>query len=235
MARSTRWLIGIATGLLLAVPLGTVEARTFSIRFESNFAGTALTTDIDLYPTGAPDGVKAVWSTDNEIDTSGITISTSQAMVEVLPQGATPACPGGVFIVDITDPNNKKGFGVSTTTFPNGDQTYNQIFTRTQCNDAQGGFTGSQTGKILGGTGQYAGASGTFTQRFAGLTWVADPNVKQGFFPSVAPRRERSSCPDQYCSEIKTSLHNGRVRRSYDAQYTRGPQPVDRLAAGYLF
>lgn len=182
MTRSTRWLLGIATGLLLAAPLGTVEARRFPKSFESSFAGTALTTDIDLYPTGAPDGVKAAWSTAQDTNTSANLQVTSQSVVEVIPQGPTQACPGGVFIIDVTDPNNLKGFGVITSTYPNGDQLYSRLLIRTQCNDAQGLFTGSQTGQFLGGTGKYAGASGTFTQKFVGFPWVADQTVKQGFF-----------------------------------------------------
>ncbi len=183
MIRNTRWVVSILTGLLLATSFSKVEARPVRIPFEAVFGGTSLTIDMDLFPVGAPDGTKAAQST---LSINGILgllgPLTSQAVVETIPQAPTQACPGGVFIIDITNPNNPKGFGVSTSTFPNGDQLYGRTLTRTQCNNTQGGFTGFDTAEILGGTGQFAEASGTVTLTYEGFTWVFDNNVKQGFF-----------------------------------------------------
>jgi hypothetical protein len=49
--------------------------------------------------------------------------------------------------------------------------------------DSVGGFTGSETGVILGGTGRFVGASGTFEQSFTGFYQAFDPNANpaQGF------------------------------------------------------
>lgn len=182
MMRNTRGVIGLLTGLLLIIPFSKVEAGQVRIPFESVFGGTSLTTDMDLFPVGAPDGTKAAQSMLTINGTLGLLgPRTSQTVAETLPQGPTEACPGGVFIIDVTDPNNPKGFAVSTSTLPNSDQLYSRALTRHLCSQTNGRFSGVDTGEILGGTGQFAGASGTFVTRYRGFTWVFDNDVKQGF------------------------------------------------------
>ena len=94
--------------------------------------------------------------------------------------GRTQACPGGVYIIDA---QNGIGFGTGTATWPNGDQLYSQIVTRTQCFDTAGRFTSTDTVRIVGGTGKFAGASGTFEQSFSGFFQYFDANANpaQGF------------------------------------------------------
>jgi len=107
---------------------------------------------------------------------------TSQGVVEEVPTGPTTDCPGGVFIIDqVTDPAHPQGFAALTDTYPNGDQAYSVILTRTECFDVNGGFKGSSTGIILGGTGKFAGISGTFEQSYTGFFQVFDPTANQGF------------------------------------------------------
>lgn len=173
------WAIGIAIGFVLAVGIGSAEAR--KIKFKNRFAGTFLSTRIDLYPIGNPDGVVASWST---LEVKGkLGKRTNQGVSEVVPTGATAECPGGVFIIDKTDPDpqNRVGFGTSTSTFPNGDQIYSRTLTRTLCSDGAGGFTGTTTFEILGGTGKFAGAQGTAESSSAGSFLVFDPTANQGF------------------------------------------------------
>jgi hypothetical protein len=85
-----------------------------------------------------------------------------------------------VFIIDAA---NGKGFGTNTATFPNGDQIYSQILTSTQCGLGGGRFTGTQTFEIVGGTGQFEGASGITEQHFTTFYQVYDHNAvpPQGF------------------------------------------------------
>jgi hypothetical protein len=175
MFNRTAWLIGVTTGLLLTVGLESAHARQRS--FKGTFSGTFLDTRIDLFPTGTPDGIPASWGTSEVEGTLGK--ARSQGVAETVPTGETEACPGGVFVIDAQN----GGFGAITTTFGNGDQTYNQISTRTVCANAVGGFTVSDTGVIVNGTGKFAGASGTFEQSYTGFYQAYDPhaNPAQGF------------------------------------------------------
>jgi hypothetical protein len=79
--------------------------------------------------------------------------------------------------------NAQNGFGTYTETFPNGDQLYVQVLTRTVCSDSVGGFTGSTTISIVGGTGKFAGASENGENSFVGFFQVVDTNAvpPQGF------------------------------------------------------
>src|SRR5262245_22833140 len=116
-------ILGIATGLLLAVSFGNANAEHIRSN-NGTAAGTSLGTRIDLND----DDVPANWSTAEVSGTLGK--RTGQGVVEVVFNGVTPECPSGVFIVD---KQNGIGFGSNTGTFPNGDQLYSQLLTRTQC------------------------------------------------------------------------------------------------------
>lgn len=159
-------LTGIAAGLLFTCSVSHANAR--QIHFKGEFAGTFLGTRIDLND----DGIAASWATAVANGTLGK--HTSQAVVEVVPAGPTSECPGGVFIIDA---QNGIGFGINTGTFPNGDQVYTRILTRSQCRLDGGRFTGSDTVSFVGGTGKFAGASGTFEQHFTGFFEAFDPNA----------------------------------------------------------
>jgi len=176
MKQRQGWIIGAALGCLLVAGTGRVEAK--EIRNNGTFAGTFLGTRMDLFPLGNPDGMAAGWST-AEL-TGKLGKRTSQSVGEVVPTGPTPECPGGVFIIDA---QNGIGFGTTTQTWPNGDQIYGQSVTRTQCSDTVGRFTGTDTARIVGGTGKFAGASGTVEQSFSGFFQYFDANASpaQGF------------------------------------------------------
>jgi len=165
--------------LALSVLVGGVVGETQADdtkEVEGTFAGTFLGTRIDLFPTGNPDGFVAGWSTSAVKDDFGK--STIQAVVERVPTGPTPACPGGVFVIDAAN----GGFATFTQTFPNAeDQIYYQVLTSTFCSDGAGGFTGEDTGIIVGGAGEFAGVSGTTENTFSGLVQAFDPAAAQGF------------------------------------------------------
>ena len=177
MLSRTAWLVGVSTGLLLTVGLDSADAKERS--FNGTFSGTFLGTRINLFPTGAPDQSTAGWST--AVVDSNLGKSSSQGVAEEVPTGATTACPGGVFVIDA---EHGVGFGtITNTSMKDGDQTYSEIRTRTVCADTTGGFTSTDTGVIRGGTGKFAGASGTFEQSYTGFFQVYDPNADpaQGF------------------------------------------------------
>lgn len=167
------WIIGAALEILLVAGLSWVEAE--EIPYKGTFSGTALGTRMDVFPLGNPDGVAAVLST-AEV-TGNLGKRTSQGVTEAVPTGPTAECPGGVFIIDAP---NGIGFGTGTGTWPNGDQLYSQIVTRTHCLDTAGRFTGTDTGRIVGGTGKFAGASGTVEQSYTGFAQYFDANANPG-------------------------------------------------------
>lgn len=176
MTQQQGWLIGVAIGLFLVAGINQVEAKDIPLKGTS--AGTFLGTQMDLFPLGNPDGVAAGWST-AEV-TGNLGKRTNQSVVERVPTGPTQACPGGVFIIDA---QNGIGFGTGTGTWPDGDQLYSQIVRSTQCYDTAGRFTVTETARIVGGTGKFAGASGTVEQTGTGFFQYFDPNAKppQGF------------------------------------------------------
>ncbi len=158
------WIIGAAIGILLVTGMGRVEAK--EIPLKGKFAGTSLHSRIDRNDDGLP----ANWSTGVTTGTLGKRIF--QSLYEFVPTGPTAACPGGVFIIDA-----QNGLGTFTETFPNGDQYYARVLTATSCFDTVGGYTGSTTISIVGGTGKFAGASGNVENSFAGFFQTGDANA----------------------------------------------------------
>jgi hypothetical protein len=137
---------------------------------DGKFGGTYLSTRIDVMDKG--DGVIASWSTAEVSGTLGK--RTAQSVIEPKFTGVTAACPGGVFVIDAA---NKIGFGTSTATFPNGDQIYSRILTRTQCGLGGGKFTADDVQEILGGTGKFEGALGTAELHSTTVCQASDPNA----------------------------------------------------------
>jgi len=170
-------IIGVAIGLLLACSFGAANAdhpnAGHTLHLKGQFAGTFLGTRIDLIDDGSP----ASWST-AEVSDNTLGKRTSQGVSEVVPTGATSECPGGVFIVDA-----QHGYGTNTSTFPNGDQIFSQLLTRTTCGLGGGIYTSSDTFTIVYGTGKFEGASGTGEQHYTSVFQVFDPNAAppQGF------------------------------------------------------
>lgn len=144
-------ILGVAIGLLMTVSVGSASAE-HTRRNNGKLAGTFLSTRMDLND----DGILATWST--SVNTGTLGKRTVQGISESVPTGVTPECPGGVSIIDTAD---GIGFSTATATFPDGDQLYGRIRTRTQCGLGGGRFETNETVEILGGTGKFEGASGT--------------------------------------------------------------------------
>jgi hypothetical protein len=177
MKQRQGWIIGAAIGYLLIAGLGRVKAKELPLK--GNFAGTFLSARIDRND----DGLAAGWETG--VLTGNPGKRTYQGLSEAVPTGPTAECPGGVFIIDA---QNGKGFGAYTETYPNGDQLYGRVLTRTFCSNGVGGFTGSSTFSIIGGTGKFAGASRNGENSFVGFHQAFDANAShpRGLAPLVA-------------------------------------------------
>ncbi len=64
------------------------------------------------------------------------------------------------------------------------DQLFSQLTSRVACVDpATGAFSSHDTGIIVGGTGKFAGATGSFVNDYTGSFLVFDPDLasNQGF------------------------------------------------------
>jgi hypothetical protein len=152
MNNSKRWIIVTTIGLLIC--RFSIAKAEHTRPNNGKFGGTYLSTRIDVVDKG--DGVIASWSTAEVSGTLGK--RTAQSVIEPKFTGVTAACPGGVFIIDAV---NKIGFGTITHTFPNGDQIYSRILTRTQCGLGGGKFETNDVTEAVGGTGKFEGVTGT--------------------------------------------------------------------------
>jgi len=153
-----------AVGLFLIAWQQDAHAKT--VNFESTFSGS---------------GVSAFFSFDG-VNLAGQSIAggeqkpggrfTLEAIGQDAPDGKTCTVPGGT-------PNAGTEFtlvGEATVLRfePTGDLLYNHDTSRTTCIDFSSGtppfpFVGSASGVIIGGTGKYAGASGSHTVRSSGV------------------------------------------------------------------
>lgn len=156
----------VMIGLLGSAPAAVIETS-------ATFGGTSQsTTQIDLNDDGLQAGISSA-----EVQGAMLGRHTCTAVTEEVATDPTDACPGGVFIIDA---ENNMGYSTRICTFPNGDQIFSRILTRTDCTDLEGGFAGEDTGEITGGTGQFVGATGTFAQTFSGFFQVFDEISNQG-------------------------------------------------------
>jgi len=177
MFRRTAWIIGVIAGFLFIVGLQSADAEH---RGHRHIRSTSGGTYLDL-PNFSPNGGTAIWATGQGSNTLGTYIS--QGVSQPVYQGEDPKCPGGLLIIDA---QGGSGFGFSTETYSNGDQIYYQVRTRTECLDDQNGFTGSDTGDIVGGTGRFAGVSGTYESSFAGVRQFLNTPQEFGSFTGEA-------------------------------------------------
>ena len=169
MKKSQGSIIVITTGLLLTFSFNGANAEHPRSN-NGTFGGTYLSTRIDLVDEG--DGLAATWSTAEVTGTLGK--RTIQSIAEPKFTGVTGACPGGVFVIDA---QNGIGFGRNTNTFPNGDQYYARILTRTQCGLGGGKFEIDDITEIIGGTGKFEGASGTVEVHSVSICQASDGNA----------------------------------------------------------
>lgn len=167
MFNRTGWIIGVIAGLFLIVGFHSAAAEHRGHRhIKFTFGGTYL-----ILPPLSSDGVAANWFTSEMSGTLGT--YSSQGVNKSVSMVPSNECPGGVLVIDELN----GGFGVMTGTFANGDLIYSQISTRIECLDGKGGFTGSDTGVFVGGTGKFAGVSGTYELSWSGVAQFSDPKA----------------------------------------------------------
>lgn len=142
-------------------------------------AGTFLTSRIDANYDLAP----ASWCT-SQIKGGQQGSSILQCVNEDVFAGVTSECPGGLWVVDPA----YGGTGVAVRTFPNAtDQIFVTLTERRLCADLKGHFTdGNDRGVIVGGTGKFAGAAGTYEWNYTGQVLYGDPAAQpEQFFGSL--------------------------------------------------
>jgi len=159
--------LGINAGLAGNVMASDTKMKALA------FAGTFLSTRMDIAGDRGPDGSPAGWYTVQvEKGKKRGKASTLQGIVEDVPMGATAECPGGLYIVDSV---NGLGGGSGTRTFLNGkDQIYTSHTERELCSDETGGLSGVDGGLIVGGTGKYEGITGTWSLKHTGIIQYSD-------------------------------------------------------------
>jgi len=166
MINDLRKKTAIATGIVGLALAPAVHAK--EIVEQVNAAGTFLTSRIDANG----DTSASSWCT-LQISGKKDSQSMQQCINEDVFAGFTAECPGGVFVVDAA---NGVGAGTGVRTFSNGDQLFVALTNRYLCADDQGNLTGGEdSGVILGGTGAYEGATGTYEYTYTGRIMYADP------------------------------------------------------------
>ena len=163
------WTIGLACSFVIALASGRAEAR--DIRIKGDLAGTCLSTRIDLNNDGVPAG----WST--WVEQSNLGQSSAQSVIEAVLVPPTGACPAGHLETGVV-----AGGSAVNTFLHTRDQLFNQVTSRILCIDlVTGAFSAHSLATITGGTGKFAGATGSIEYRFTGLTFLADPASNQSF------------------------------------------------------
>lgn len=161
--------------LLLVGVVGQAEAKDIKTKdIEGSFAGTFLTTRIDLNN----DNILAGWSTAVVKGTLGE--SSSQGVVERVPVASPGVCAAGQVEFALVEGR------VVGTNLKTRDQAFSQLTSSTFCFDpATGDFSGHDTGIFTGGTGEFEGATGEFEQSYTGSTLLGDgdPASNQSFGP----------------------------------------------------
>jgi hypothetical protein len=176
MQRKSALGIIILAGLLLLA--ARKDARANTVNFKGTFSGSTTTTFFSF------DGVNLAGqgSAAGEQTPGGRFIL--QSIGEDAPDGKSCTVPGGI-------PNAGTEFtlvGEATVLRfePTGDLLYNHDTSRTTCIDFSSGsppfpFVGSSSGVITGGTGKYAGASGSHTVSSSGVV-LSLPSAGFGAF-----------------------------------------------------
>lgn len=167
------WIIGVVMGFLLVAGINRAEAQ--ELRIKGEFAGTGLTTRIDLNNDGrlAHGGT---W-----VEKSNLGESSAQYVIEdVVVNPPTGACPAGQLETALMA-------GSTVNTFlKTRDQLFVELTSRIFCVDlVTGAFSGHTIAVITGGAGKFAGATGSLDYRFTGSTLLADfdPASNQVFGP----------------------------------------------------
>ena len=165
------WTIGLACSFVIALASGRAEARDTHIKGDN--AGTFLSTRIDLNNDGDL-ALGGTW-----VEKSNLGQSSAQAVIEGVAVPPTGACPA-----DQVETALVAGSVVNTFLHTR-DQLFIQFTSRMACIDPVTGVaSGHVIATITGGTGKFAGATGSVEYRFTGSTLLTDfdPASNQGFF-----------------------------------------------------
>ncbi|HEV8713200.1 MAG TPA: hypothetical protein VGX03_10260 [Candidatus Binatia bacterium] len=176
--RKYRFIIGFVVGVSLAVARGSVEAKDKSLH--ASFAGTCTNSSGDFSYTGTPGGENYCTAAGK----STLGQYTAQLVAELQPDGNTCTVAGGSGIELVV-----VGEDVVLSFTRRGEQLFLHLSpssTSHSCLDlATGVGIGQVAFDVNGGTGRFAGASGSIvkTFQFIRLAPPADPPGK-GFFGS---------------------------------------------------
>ena len=155
------WTIGLACSFVIALASGRAEARDIPIK--GDFAGTGLTARIDLNNDGRlADG--GTW-----VEKSNLGQSSAQFVIEGVPVPPTGACPAGQLETALV------AGSVVNTFLHTRDQLFIELTSRIFCVDlVTFTFSAHTIATITGGTGKFAGATGSVDYRFTGVVFLAD-------------------------------------------------------------
>ncbi len=161
MKQRQGWIIGAAIGCLLVAGIGRAEARDIPIK--GDFAGTFLTARIDLNNDGRL-AFGGTW-----VEKSNLGESSAQFVIEDVVVPPTGACPAGQLETALV------AGSVVNTFLHTRDQLFTQTTSRILCFDFDTGVASAHAiATITGGTGKFAGATGSLDYRFTGVTLLAD-------------------------------------------------------------
>ena len=159
--RKNRFAIGFVLGMGLAVAAGSVEAK--EKQFHASFAGTATNKDGFSYTGGPFTGYDAV------AGKSTLGPYTAQLVVDVSPDDHTCPLPGGGSGVELVSVGEDVVLSFPAT----GEQLFLRLspsFTSHECLDpATRVASGRVTFDVSGGTGRFAGATGTIVKIWQGV------------------------------------------------------------------
>ena len=171
--RKNTFVIGFVVGLSLAVAVGNVEAK--EKRFRAGFAGTSTNKD-DLSFTGTPGFLNTF------AGKSTLGRYTAQLVAEVQPVGPCPL-PGGGSGVELVFVGDVVVLSFAAT----GEQLFLTLSASVPshaCFDSATGVTSGQTTyDVSGGTGRFAGATGTILKAWKTI-FLAPPATGRGSFGS---------------------------------------------------
>src|SRR5262245_12440880 len=176
--RKNRFVTGVVLGIGLAVASGRVEAKEKP--FHAPFAGTITNKD-DFSFTGTPGGS----SYETIAGKSTLGAYTAQAVAELRPDSNTCPLQGGGSGVEFV----VNGDVVVLSFLERGDSLFLHLSPLGQlaCQDpATGAFSGQITFDVSGGTGRFAGATGTIVKIYKTILLAAPPASPPGtgFFVS---------------------------------------------------
>ncbi len=165
------WTIGLVCSCMIAFASGRADAR--DIRIRGDMAGTYLTARIDLNNDGGL-ADSATW-----VEKSNLGTSSVQAIIEgSLPVPPSGACPAGQLETALV------GGSIINTFLHTRDLLFLQPTSRVLCFDLATGVASAHTiATITGGTGKFAGATGSVDYRFTASAALgdSDPASTQAF------------------------------------------------------